>query len=61
MKALIRNNQVIDIEKRDIDVYQYYHKNVADMFVDCTDDVSIGDIYEKGVFTKRAEMTESEV
>ena len=61
MKALILNGQVIDIEHRDIDVYQYYHKDVADMFVDCTDNVSIGDIYENGVFTKRVEMTEREV
>lgn len=55
MKALIRNNQVIDVEKRDIDVYQYYHKDVADMFVDCPDDVSIGDKYENGVFVKESE------
>lgn len=52
MKALIRNNIVIDIEKRDIDVYEYYHKDVADMFVDCPDDTSIGDNYTDGVFAK---------
>lgn len=52
MKALIRNNIVIDIEKRDIDVYKYYHKDVAKMFVDCPDDTSIGDTYTDGVFAK---------
>lgn len=52
MKALIMNNRVLDIEKRDIDVYDYYHEDVAKLFVDCPEDVSIGDVYKDGVFSK---------
>ena len=55
MKALVMKKTVIDIEKRDIDVYKYYHKDIAYKFVDCPDDVEIGDTYENGTFTK-AEM-----
>lgn len=53
MKALIIDNEVRDIEKRDVDVFEYYHKDIAKLFVDCTEDVSIGDRYENGVFIKR--------
>lgn len=52
MKALVINNTVIDIEQRDIDVYEYYHKDIADRFIDCSDDVEIGDTYENGTFVK---------
>lgn len=52
MKALVIKNRVKDIEKRDIDVYKYYHKDIADLFIDCPDDTEIGDFYENGVFTK---------
>lgn len=44
-KALVRNDVVIDIEKRDIDVYEYYHKDIADMFIDCPEDTEIGYLY----------------
>ena len=50
MKALVRDNIVIDIEARDIDVYEYYHADVAKLFVDCPDDVKIGYIYRDGAF-----------
>ena len=50
MKALVINNIVVDIEKRDIDVYEYYHKEIADMFVDCPDEVEIGYLYKDGKF-----------
>ena len=53
MKALVINNRVIDIETRDIDVYEYYHGDVAKLFVDCSDDVSIGDSYIDGEFVKQ--------
>lgn len=53
MKALIIDNEVRDIEKRDINVFEYYHEDIAKLFVDCTEDVSIGDRYENGVFIKR--------
>lgn len=53
MKALVINNTVLDIEKRDIDVFEYYHEDVAKLFVDCPEDVSIGDRYENSVFIKR--------
>lgn len=52
MKALVRNDVVIDIEKRDIDVYAYYHEDIAKLFVDCTEDVEIGDNYIDGQFIK---------
>lgn len=59
MKALIIDNEVRDIEKRDINVFEYYHEDVAKLFVDCTEDVEVGDIYKDGVFVKRgkAEVT----
>ena len=53
MKALIIDEEVRDIEKRDIDVFEYYHHDIAQLFVDCTDDVSIGDRYIDGVFVKK--------
>ena len=52
MKALVIDNEVRDIEKRDIDVYKYYHKDIADLFVDCPENVEIGDIYKSGTFEK---------
>ena len=55
MKALIIDNEVRDIEKREIDVYKYYHKDIADKFVNCQEDVNIGDEYIDGVFRKREE------
>ena len=42
MKALVVSNTVIDIEKRDINLYEYYHKDVAKLFIDCPDDTEIG-------------------
>lgn len=56
MKALVRNGVVIDIEKRDIDVYKYYHKDVAQNFIDCPDDITIGDSYIDGEFVKSQVM-----
>lgn len=66
MKALVINNEVRDIEKRDIDVYEYYHRDVADLFVDCTEDVEIGYLYIDGEFKKpyvpeSSEVSETEV
>lgn len=52
MKALVLNNTVIDIEKRDIDVFGYYHEDIAKLFIDCSEDVNIGDIYINGNFEK---------
>lgn len=52
MKALVINNTVMDIEKRDIDVFEYYHEDVAKLFIDCPDDVAIGDRYVNGEFIK---------
>lgn len=52
MKALIMNNRVLDIEKRDIDVYDYYHEDIAKLFVDCPDDTELGDKYIDGEFKK---------
>lgn len=50
MKALIIDNDVRDIERRDIDVYEYYHKDIAKLFVDCPDDTEIGYHYINGEF-----------
>lgn len=50
MKALVINNSVIDIEKRDIDVFEYYHKDIAKLFVDCPDNVERGYRYIDGEF-----------
>ena len=50
MKALIIDNEVRDIEKRDIDVNEYYHKDIAKLFIDCPDDVEIGYLYKDGQF-----------
>lgn len=61
MKALVINNQVIDIEKRDIDVYEYYHKDIAELFIECTDDVAIGDMYIDGEFVKSIKPDENEM
>lgn len=58
MKALVINNAVVDIEKRDIDVYEYYHKDIADKFVDCPEDTEIGYIYNEGNFEKPDEPVE---
>lgn len=52
MKALVINDVVVSLEKRDIDVYDYYHKDIAKLFVDCPDDVEKGDLYEDGEFKK---------
>ena len=52
MKALIMNDTVLDIEKRDIDVYEYYHEDIAKLFVDCPDDTELGDKYIDGEFKK---------
>lgn len=59
MKALVMNDAVIDIEKRDIDVYEYYHKDIADMFIECPDDTEIGDSYIDGKFVKPEPLGES--
>lgn len=52
MKALVINNSVMDVEKRDINVYDYYHKDIAKLFLDCPDDVEIGYLYKDGEFIK---------
>lgn len=52
MKALVINNIVMDIEKRDIDVFEYYHEDIAKLFVDCPEDVAIGDMYIDWEFVK---------
>ena len=61
MKALVVNNTVIDVEKRDINVYEYYHKDIAKLFVDCPDTVEIGDSYIDGDFVKPEVVEEGEV
>lgn len=58
MKALVIKENVVDIEKRDIDVFQYYHKEVAKLFIDCPDDTEIGDKYKDGEFIKTEEQTD---
>ena len=55
MKALIMNNRVLDIEKRDVDVYDYYHEDIAKLFVDCPNDTELGDEYIDGEFKKPVE------
>ena len=61
MKALVINNVVMDIEKRDINVFEYYHPLIAEMFVDCDETVEMGDIYENGEFHKRIPEESEEV
>ena len=53
MKALVIDNQVMDVEKRDINVYEYYHEDIAKLFVDCPEDTKKGDRYIDGVFVKK--------
>lgn len=60
MKALVINNTVLDIEKRDIDVYEYYHKDIAKLFIDCPEDTEIGDKYIDGEFVKPIEEVDVE-
>ena len=60
MKALVINNEVRDIEKRDIDVFAYYHQDIAKLFVDCPDDTEIGDKYIDGEFIKPVEEADAE-
>ena len=55
MKALIMHGIVLDIEKRDIDVYDYYHEDIAKFFIDCPDDTELGDRYIDGKFVKITE------
>ena len=55
MKALVINNIVVSFEKRDIDVYEYYHKDIAELFIDCPDDIEKGDCYIDGEFVKPEE------
>lgn len=52
MKALVIDGSVRDIEKRDIDVFKYYHAEVAQLFIECDETVSIGDRYVDGKFVK---------
>lgn len=61
MKALVINNVVLDIEKRDIDVFEYYHPDIAEMFIECDDTVEIGDMYENGEFHKRVPEEPEEI
>lgn len=56
MKALVINDEVRDVEKRDIDVYKYYHEDIAKLFVDCPEDTKKGDKYIDGVFVKKNSM-----
>lgn len=56
MKALVIDGTVRDIEKRDINVYDYYHKDIAKLFLDCPDDVEIGYRYENGEFIRPIEQ-----
>lgn len=58
MKALVIDNEVRDIEKRDIDVFEYYHEDIAKMFVECSEDVAIGDKYIDGQFVKKDKETD---
>ena len=60
MKALIMNDTVLDIEKRDINVYEYYHEDIAKLFIDCPDDTEIGDKYLDGEFKKATEEADAE-
>ena len=57
MKALIIDNEVRDIETRDIDVFQYYHEDIAKLFVDCSEDVRVGDTYKDGIFHRDEEVS----
>lgn len=63
MKALVINNTVVDIEKRDIDIYEYYHKDIAKLFIDCPEDTEIGYHYIDGTFintNNKSEVGEQE-
>lgn len=60
MKALVINSTVLDIEKRDIDVYEYYHEDIAKLFIDCPEDTELGDKYIDGEFVKPIEEVEAE-
>lgn len=60
MKALVIDNEVRDVEKRDIDVYKYYHRDVAKLFIDCPDDTGRGDMYVDGQFVKRETLIANE-
>lgn len=60
MKALVIDNEVRDIEKRDIDVFKYYHKDIAKLFIDCPDDTKRGDRYINGEFVKAETLAENE-
>lgn len=60
MKALVMNDVVIDIEKRDIDVFEYYHEDIAKLFIDCPDDTEIGYGYVDGEFVAPVDEVEGE-
>jgi len=61
MYALIMNNQVVDIEKREINLSEYYHIDLIPHFIECDDTVEIGDTYTDGVFSKSIIQEQSEV
>lgn len=56
MKALVINDVVVSLEYRDIDVHDYYHKDIANLFVDCPSDTKKGDKYVNGKFVKVEDM-----
>ena len=61
MKALVIDNEVRDIEKRDINVYDYYHEDVAKLFIECPEEVAIGDFYIDGEFIKPEDLEVNDV
>lgn len=60
MKALIIDNEVRDVEVRDIDVFKYYHRDIAKLFIDCPDDTKRGDRYIDGEFIKLETLVRKE-
>ena len=52
MKALVIDNEVRGIEERDINLLEYYHEDIAKLFIDCPTNISVGDYYIDGKFVK---------
>ena len=56
MYVFVQNNQVLDIERRDINLAEYYHVDMVEYFIQVAGDadVQIGDIYMDGMFSRPA-------
>lgn len=58
MYIFVINDEIRDIERRDIDLSKYYHSGVLQYFIEVPDgtDVTIGDYYVNGGIVKKEDI-----